>query len=94
MPAHGGWHDAGDTLKYLITSSNATAQLLLAYTVNPAMWKDRTNDLGQPVAAKTDAPQRQLFLADPKVAKTILRHDELVLIALDLTDEHADLIGE
>jgi hypothetical protein len=47
LPAHGGWHDAGDTLKYLITSSNATAQLLLAYTVNPGMWKDETNDLGQ-----------------------------------------------
>ena len=50
MPAHGGWHDAGDTLKYLITSSNATAQLLLAYAIAPAMWKDRTNDLGQPGA--------------------------------------------
>jgi endoglucanase len=47
LPAHGGWHDAGDTLKYLITSSNATAQLLLAYQVNPSMWRDRTNDLGQ-----------------------------------------------
>jgi endoglucanase len=47
MPAHGGWHDAGDTLKYLITSSNATAQLLLAYAINPRMWKDRANDLGQ-----------------------------------------------
>ena len=48
VPAHGGWHDAGDTLKYLITSSNATAQLLLAYLVDPAIWKDRANDLGQP----------------------------------------------
>jgi endoglucanase len=47
VPAHGGWHDAGDTLKYLITSSNATAQLLLAYAIEPRMWKDRTNDLGQ-----------------------------------------------
>jgi endoglucanase len=47
LPVHGGWHDAGDTLKYLITASNATAQLLLAYTVAPRMWKDRTNDLGQ-----------------------------------------------
>lgn len=48
LPAHGGWHDAGDTLKYLITSSNATAQLLLAYRVAPRFWNDRTNDLGQP----------------------------------------------
>ena len=29
--ARGGWHDAGDLLKYLITSANATAQMLLAY---------------------------------------------------------------
>ncbi|MGI8965744.1 MAG: glycoside hydrolase family 9 protein, partial [Limisphaerales bacterium] len=27
----GGWHDAGDLLKYLLTSGNATAQMLLAY---------------------------------------------------------------
>lgn len=47
LPASGGWHDAGDTLKYLITSSNATAQLLLAYLVAPGIWKDRVNDLGQ-----------------------------------------------
>ena len=50
LPAHGGWHDAGDTLKYLITSSNATAQLLLAHRLAPAMWKDRVNALGQPGA--------------------------------------------
>jgi endoglucanase len=50
LPAHGGWHDAGDTLKYLMTSSNATAQLLLAYRVSPKPWKDRVNDLGQPGA--------------------------------------------
>ena len=30
VDACGGWHDAGDLLKYLLTSSNATAQLLLA----------------------------------------------------------------
>jgi endoglucanase len=48
LPAYGGWHDAGDTLKYLITSSNATAQLLLAYAIAPGAWKDRVNDLGQP----------------------------------------------
>ena len=27
----GGWHDAGDTLKYLVTSETATADMLLAY---------------------------------------------------------------
>jgi endoglucanase len=50
LPAHGGWHDAGDTLKYLITASNAAAQLLLAYLIAPEMWKDHTTALGQPGA--------------------------------------------
>lgn len=31
LDARGGWHDAADLLKYLLTSSNATAQLLLAW---------------------------------------------------------------
>jgi hypothetical protein len=31
IDARGGWHDAADQLKYLITSANATAQMLLAY---------------------------------------------------------------
>jgi endoglucanase len=33
--ARGGWHDAGDLLKYLLTSGNATAQMLLAYELSP-----------------------------------------------------------
>jgi hypothetical protein len=35
MDATGGWHDAGDMLKYLLTSENATAQMLLAYELSP-----------------------------------------------------------
>ena len=31
LDVRGGWHDAGDLLKYLLTSGNATAQMLLAY---------------------------------------------------------------
>ncbi len=31
IDVRGGWHDAADQLKYLITSANATAQMLLAY---------------------------------------------------------------
>ena len=51
----GGWHDAGDQLKYLLTSSNATAQLLLAYQINQSqprrqVFADHFNDLGQPGA--------------------------------------------
>lgn len=54
LDARGGWHDAGDQLKYLLTSSNATAQMLLAYRLNAgrasggAEFKDRVNALGQP----------------------------------------------
>src|ERR1044071_9800827 len=33
LDATGGWHDAGDQLKYLLTSSNATAPMLLAYVL-------------------------------------------------------------
>jgi endoglucanase len=61
LDARGGWHDAGDLLKYLLTSSNATAQMLLAYHVGhrpsprlrrtqPVIFQDRFNDLGQPGA--------------------------------------------
>ena len=35
LDARGGWHDAGDMLKYLLTSGNATAQLLLAWQLRP-----------------------------------------------------------
>lgn len=44
----GGWHDAGDQLKYLITSSNATARMLLAYRLAPEKFGDRVDALGHP----------------------------------------------
>lgn len=56
LDASGGWHDAGDQLKYLLTSSNATAQLLLAYQLAdnqrgaPGQYADKFNSLGQPGA--------------------------------------------
>ncbi|MEM1134622.1 MAG: glycoside hydrolase family 9 protein [Bacteroidota bacterium] len=46
----GGWHDAGDQLKYLITGSYATAHMLLAYTLFPYTFGDKVNELGQPNA--------------------------------------------
>lgn len=46
----GGWHDAGDQLKYLLTSSNATARLIHAYLLEPGKFADRHNALGQPGA--------------------------------------------
>ncbi len=44
----GGWHDAGDQLKYLLTASYATAHMLLAYELYPERFGDHTNALGQP----------------------------------------------
>lgn len=48
IDASGGWHDAGDQLKYLITSSYATAHMLLAYELYPDQFDDEYNALGQP----------------------------------------------
>jgi endoglucanase len=48
--ASGGWHDAGDQLKYLLTASNAAAQMLLAYQLatDRATFADKFNERGQP----------------------------------------------
>jgi len=43
----GGWHDAGDQLKYLITASYATGHMLLAYELYPDCFEDLCNALGQ-----------------------------------------------
>ena len=48
MDFSGGWHDAGDQLKYLITSSNAVARMLLAFEVAPGLFMDSTDALGHP----------------------------------------------
>lgn len=48
VEASGGWHDAGDQLKYLITGSYATAHMLMAYELYPAAFGDQVNALGQP----------------------------------------------
>jgi len=47
VDARGGWHDAGDQLKYLITGSNATARMLQAYEWNKKAFKDQYNAWGQ-----------------------------------------------
>ncbi|HKQ06463.1 MAG TPA: glycoside hydrolase family 9 protein [Blastocatellia bacterium] len=48
LNATGGWHDAGDMLKYLLTASNATAQMLLAY---------RLRQESRPGKSKSRAPR-------------------------------------
>ena len=47
VDATGGWHDAGDQLKYLITGSNATARMIMAFEWNKKGFADRYNALGQ-----------------------------------------------
>lgn len=39
VDAVGGWHDAADLLKYLLTSGNATAQMLTAYDLSSKVAK-------------------------------------------------------
>lgn len=60
VDARGGWHDAADLLKYLITSGNATAQMLMAYQLAATsgrktdfksggpLFTDKVNAFGQP----------------------------------------------
>ncbi len=48
LDASGGWHDAGDQLKYLITASNATARMLLAYELEKDKFQDKVDALGHP----------------------------------------------
>jgi hypothetical protein len=47
VDARGGWHDAGDQLKYLITGSNATARMIMAYEWYGKAFADSSNAWGQ-----------------------------------------------
>lgn len=47
VDARGGWHDAGDQLKYLITGSNSVARMIMAYQFFPEKFADKVNALGQ-----------------------------------------------
>lgn len=47
VDASGGWHDAGDQLKYLITGSFATAFMLQTYLLDPKKFDDRFDALGR-----------------------------------------------
>lgn len=48
VDATGGWHDAADQLKYLITSSNTTARLLMTYQMQPTGFQDLHDAMGLP----------------------------------------------
>ena len=47
VDASGGWHDAGDQLKYLITSSYATAHMLMAFQLYPKYFGDKVDAFGK-----------------------------------------------
>lgn len=44
----GGWHDAGDHLRYMLTSGNTICRMLVAYLENKTVFGDTVNALGQP----------------------------------------------
>lgn len=46
IDASGGWHDAGDYLRYLLTSGNAVCRLLFSYRENKGKFKDAYDALG------------------------------------------------
>ncbi|MBQ1990222.1 MAG: glycoside hydrolase family 9 protein, partial [Rikenellaceae bacterium] len=46
IDVRGGWHDATDQLQYLMTSANATFQMLFAYYKNPDQFTDKFNAAG------------------------------------------------
>jgi len=46
----GGWHDAGDHLRYMLTSGNTICRMLVAYLENKDIFVDNFNALGQPGA--------------------------------------------
>jgi hypothetical protein len=47
LDARGGWHDAADQLKYLLTSSTVVGQLLLAHRLRPGLFADDVDALGR-----------------------------------------------
>ncbi|MEJ2050084.1 MAG: glycoside hydrolase family 9 protein [Calditrichota bacterium] len=48
LDVSGGWHDAGDDLRYLLTSGNTVGRMLFTYRENRGKFHDRYNALGQP----------------------------------------------
>ncbi len=48
VPVTGGWADASDYLQYVMTSSNATFVMLMAYRDHPRAFPDRFDALGLP----------------------------------------------
>ncbi len=48
LDVSGGWHDAADYLRYLLTSSNTVGRLLLSFRLAPDVFADSVDALGHP----------------------------------------------
>ncbi len=48
IDASGGWHDAGDHLRYMLTSGNSICRLLFSYRENKGKFQDKVDALGHP----------------------------------------------
>ncbi|MCI0512879.1 glycoside hydrolase family 9 protein [candidate division KSB1 bacterium] len=48
LDVRGGWHDAGDYLRYLLTSGNTVGRLLFAFRENKGKYRDALDALGHP----------------------------------------------
>ncbi len=46
LDVSGGWHDAGDHLRYLLTSGNAVGRLLFSYRQNKGKFADKVDQWG------------------------------------------------
>ena len=79
LDARGGWHDAGDLLKYLLTSGNATAQMLLAYELG-----------GRGMAFNVQSSERQRW----KSVSTQLNNDHFDALGMPGTNGIPDILDE
>ncbi|MCF0128299.1 MAG: glycoside hydrolase family 9 protein, partial [Pseudobutyrivibrio sp.] len=43
LDVSGGWHDAGDYGRYIVSAAKTVADLFIAYNVNPALFTDEMN---------------------------------------------------
>lgn len=69
LPCSGGWHDAGDQLKYLLTSGNATAQLLLSYQLNSESRSSRAARSQEPPSTRMN--RRHVMAVAPNFADKV-----------------------
>ena len=76
LDARGGWHDAADLLKYLLTSGNATAQMLLAYELrSPTSFVRSTSEVGKSTVRTTQERPAKRAVHSPKAKEVPVMSD-------------------